>query len=117
VTRRVGQIAIEWHPAEFDEFCRNPRGPLGRDLMDVIGAGITERAKAKALRRTGRMADEIHYEVSADEISMYADIISPAVNPQTGFPYPVTHEARKVRDRRPHRSLKPALDEIQDVIG
>jgi len=112
----VKDIAIIWDQYEFDAFSRNPDGPLGRDLMEVIGEGVVEIAKQKALRRTGRMASQITHQVDADSTGLYADIISPATDPKTGFPYPMAHEGSHPRDRRPHRSLKPALDEIQSVI-
>jgi len=112
-----GGMFVEWDLAQLAEFERNPDGELGRGLMEVIGQGVEDAAKRKALRRTGRMADAITHEVGSDADGLYADIISPATDPKTGFPYPVTHEGAKVRDRRPHRSLRPALDEIPHIIG
>jgi hypothetical protein len=110
------RITVVWDRFELERYFREPNGELGRGLMDAIGAGVAERAKRKALKRTGRMASEITHEVGSDEGGLYADIISPAADPKTGFPYPRAHEGRHPRDRRPHRSLKPALDEAPEII-
>jgi hypothetical protein len=67
-------------------------------------------------RRTGAMVRAMKYSLGKDEAGMYADIISPVQNPKTGMPYAIVHEGKKVRDRRPHRSLRPALRDIRKIL-
>jgi len=111
-----GQTLIEWNLLETEEFFHNPDGELGRSLMRALGEVVVAGAKRRALKRTGRMQREITYRVGTDEISVYTDVISPATDPRShNFPYPVVHEGKKVRDRRPHRSLRPALNDIKKI--
>lgn len=111
-------IRVDWDEAALHDLTHNPDGELGQTAMRTIGEVVTAGAKRRALKRTGRMRDEIHYEVGADEYGLYADIISPATNPDDGFPYPLMHErSGKVRDRRPHRSLRPALKDVKLLDG
>jgi hypothetical protein len=109
-------VTVAWNPAELERFFREPDGELGRGLFEAIGAGVAERARRKALRRTGRMASAITHQVGADEAGLFVDVISPVTDPRTGFPYARAHEGPHPRDRRPHRSLRPALDEAPAVI-
>src|ERR1700749_1213008 len=102
-------ILLEWHEAEVAEFFENPAGPLGRTLMAAIGRTVLASAQRRALKRTGRMVDAMYYEVGHDEeVGLYVDVVSPVKSPK-GFPYAIVHEDRQPRDRRPHRSLRPAL--------
>ena len=109
-------VVIEWDEIQYQSFIRDPAGPLGYELMDKLAAVVLAGAKRRALRRTGRMIGEMYYELGSDEAGMYADIISPVQDPKTGFPYANVHEGRKVRDRRPHRSLRPALADIRNIL-
>ena len=63
------------------------------------------------------MIDAMKYEVGRDEAGVYTDVISPVQNPKTGFGYAIMHEGptRIIRDRRPHRSLRPALRDIRKI--
>jgi hypothetical protein len=110
-------VVVEWNTTQLAEFERNPHGELGRTLMRAIGEIVTEGAKRRALKRTGRMAAEITFEVGADETGVYTDVLSPALNPVDNFPYPIMHERKKPRDRRPHRSLVPALQDVKKLPG
>ncbi len=110
-------VIIEWDETQVRRFLAEPNGELGHHLMDALGEIVEQGAKRRALRRTGRMADAITHVVGADEAGVYADILSPARDPKTGFPYPYVHEGptRVIRDRRPHRSLRPALRDIRKI--
>ncbi len=108
-------VIIDWDESQVRQFLASPNGPLGRDLMDALGQIVEAGAKRRALRRTGAMQAAITHVVGADAAGVYTDIISPVQNPKTGFPYAIVHEGRKVRDRRPHRSLRPALRDIRKI--
>ena len=110
-------VIIDWDETQVRRFLAEPNGELGRTLMAALGEVVLAGAKKRALRRTGRMVDAMRSEVGGDELGVYTDVISPAVNPKTGFPYPYTHEGptRILRDRRPHRSLRPALRDIRKI--
>jgi hypothetical protein len=118
--RRVvspGPVILEWDESEVKRFLAEPDGELGRTLMTAVGELVVKGAKRRALRRTGRMADEITFRVERDDEGLFTGIYSPARNPETGFPYPIVHEGRTeiIRDRRPHRSLRPALKDIRHI--
>ena len=81
--------------------------------MDELNA---ELARTKALKRTGSMAGAMRIEVGTDEAGVFCDVISPVRNPKDGFPYAIMHERKKPRDRRPHRSLVPALESLHGKI-
>jgi hypothetical protein len=115
---------LDWDEAALFEFEHNPDGELGITLMHLIGEVVVAGAKKRALVRKdrypggspiGQMRAEIRYHVGTDAGGLYCDIISPATNPDDGFPYPLMHEGKKVRDRRPHRSLRPALRDIKYI--
>ena len=110
-------VIIDWDESQVRRFMADPNGELGETLMRALGEIVTEGAKKRALVRTGRMRDEIRFEVGRDEAGVFTDVISPATNPKTGFPYPYVHEGptRVIRDRRPHRSLRPALRDIRKI--
>jgi len=112
----MARYVLQWDEAELEVMFGDREGAL-HGLMDAIGEIVTLGAKRRAERRTGRMAAEITYVVGEDPAGVYVDIMSPALAPKTGFPYPVVHEGRKVRDRRPHRSLRPALLDIKRLLG
>jgi hypothetical protein len=101
-------VIIDWDDAQLAEFIRDPNGELGIHLMDYLGDIVVAGAKRRALKRTGRMASEIHKQLGTDAAGVYADIISPVY-------YARFHEGRKVRDRRPHRSLRPALNDVKKI--
>src|SRR6266851_2001046 len=108
---------LVWDEFALAAFYRDPRGPLGVDLMERLAEVVLAGARRRALQRTGNMMRAMRYELGSDEESLYADIISPVQDPKTGFPYAIVHEGRKVRDRRPHRSLKPALRDIRYILA
>jgi hypothetical protein len=110
-------VVVDWNEAQVAEFIGDPNGELGRTLMTALGEIVTAGAKRRALVRTGRMRDEIRYEVGRDEAGVYTDVISPVQNPKTGVQYAYFHEGptRVIRDRRPHRSLRPALRDIRKI--
>ena len=110
-------VVIDWDESQVRHFLADPNGELGRTLMEALGEIVLAGAKRRALRRTGRMVDAMRSEVGGDELGVYTDVISPATNPKTGFPYPYLHEGptRVLRDRRPHRSLRPALRDIRKI--
>jgi hypothetical protein len=114
--RQAHAVVIEWDELAYQDFLRNPTGPLGYELMDRLAEVVLAGAKARALRRTGNMIDAMTYELGSDEFGMYADIISPVQDPKTGFPYAMVHEGKRVRDRRPHRSLRPALADVRNIL-
>jgi hypothetical protein len=102
-------VVIEWDDAQLAEYLANPSGELGQHLMIQLGDVVTAGAKRRALKRTGKMAGEIHPQLGSDAGGVYVDIISPVY-------YARFHEGRKVRDRRPHRSLRPALRDIKRIV-
>lgn len=112
-------VVIDWDESQVHQFLAEPNGELGRDLMQALGEIVLEGAKQRAQRwhggGTGRMVEAMRSVVSADEQGVYADIISPAQNPKSGFPYPITIEGRKIRARRTHRTLRPALRDIRKI--
>jgi hypothetical protein len=115
IKREYG-VVIEWDEAEVSHFLADPNGPLGEGLMHALGAIVRDGAKKRALRKTGRMADEMTYRVGRDEAGVFTDVYSAATDPRShNFPYPIVHEGRKVRDRRAHRSLRPALRDIKNI--
>jgi len=114
MAKRSFGVVIEWNPLEVDLYLKEPNGPLGEGLMHALGAIVAEGAKRRALRRTGKMADEMTFTVDRDEIGVYTDVYS-AARSDAGFPYPIVHEGAKVRDRRAHRSLRPALRDIRNI--
>ena len=116
VQREFG-VVIDWDETQVREFMADPNGELGRTLMEALGGIVLEGAKRRALRRTGRMIDAMKYEVGRDEAGVYTDVISPVQNEKTGFPYAIMHEGptRIIRDRRVHRSLRPALRDIRKI--
>jgi hypothetical protein len=114
--RASNEVLIEWNQIEVERFLHDPNGELGRGLMAKLGEVVLAGAKRRALRRTGRMANEMFFKVDTDARGVYTDIISPAQNEKSGFHYPLMHERKKVRDRRPHRSLRPALADIRKIL-
>jgi hypothetical protein len=109
-------VIIEWHEATVRQFLAEPDGELGQTLMRALGEVVTEGAKRRALRRTGKMADEMQFWVDGDTEGVYCDVGTTAASPK-GFPYPYVHEGptRVIRDRRAHRSLRPALRDIRNI--
>jgi hypothetical protein len=103
---------IIWDPAALADLIENPDGPLA-PMLHAFGAAVVKEAQARALVRTGRMRNEIRYETVRGPKGCYVQIVSPAVNPSDGFPYPLVHEDAHPRDRRPHRSLVPALQAVR----
>jgi len=121
-----GEVILEWSPAEVARFTRDPHGPLGVTLMEACARVVLIGARRRALRQTGRMVSEMYAETGADVLGLYADVISPvrSLKPSSyqqrtgqGFPYAIVHEVRKPRDRRPHRSLRPALRDIRTILA
>jgi hypothetical protein len=107
-------VVIEWDPYALKNFQDNAHGPFSPALR-ALGEIVTRGAKARAEVRTGRMRSEITYVLHSEPGGCSVEIISPAVNPADGFPYPIVHEGRHVRDRRPHRSLRPALMDVYKI--
>jgi len=106
---------VELDETAIAEMFRNPDGPL-RPIMERCGGIVVLGAKRRAEKRTGKMAGEIETRgPAADERGLYIDVISPATAAKTGFPYPTVHEGRHVRDRRAHRSLRPALNDLKKL--
>jgi|SRR5215471_8650257 len=112
----TGPVLVQWHEAEVRRFLDDPNGPLGVDLMRALGEVVLEGARRRALRRTGAMIKAMRYDVMRDEQGLLVRISSPVQNPKSGFPYAQAHERKKTRDRRPHRSLKPALRDIRKIL-
>jgi hypothetical protein len=109
-------VVIEWDTSQVDRFLNDPNGELGEQLMRRLAEVVLAGAKQRALVRTGAMRAAMTYEIGRDEQGLHADIISPVQNPKTGFPYALVHEGKKIRDRRAHRSLKPALRDIRKIL-
>lgn len=109
-------VVIEWNTTQVKRFLDDPNGELGVQLMHRLARVVLDGARQRALSRTGRMRSEMTYIVDRDEQGLFAAIISPVQNPKTGFPYAIAHEAKRIRDRRPHRSLKPALRDIRKIL-
>src|SRR5260370_25505408 len=101
-------VLVEWDTFTLEKFYRDPLGPLGEELIGRLGEVVLEGAKRRALHKTGRMGGAMYSLLGADELGLYADIISPVQNPQPGFPYAIIHDARKIRAHRPQPRLVPA---------
>lgn len=104
---------VQWNDVEYVRMLHDVFGPLG-PMLNRAGAIVMAGAKRRALKRTGKMAAEIFYQVGSDATSVYVDVRSP-VQSKEGFPYASVHEGKHVRDRRPHRSLKPALNDLRKL--
>jgi hypothetical protein len=104
------EVVLEWDDVQVAGWLNDPNGDLGLQLMARLGETVTAGAKRRALKRTGRMAAGIHYVVGRDRQGVYADVIRPVF-------YARFHEGAKVRDRRPHRSLRPALRDIRHILS
>jgi hypothetical protein len=105
---------IEWDDAELAKMFHDPDGPL-HDVMERCGGIVETGAKRRAEKRSGRMRAAIEASpVAADDQGIYVDVHSPVLS-KTGFPYATVHEGRNVRDRRAHRSLKPALNDLKKL--
>lgn len=105
---------VEISETAIAEMFADPEGPL-RPIMERCAGIVVAGARRRAEKRTGTMAAEITARGPAlDDRGLYIDVISPAVS-KTGFPYPTVHEGRHVRDRRAHRSLKPALNDLKKL--
>lgn len=98
---------IEWNLPALADMIENPDGPLG-PALHAIGKAAADEAKARALVRTGRMRDDITYQLEKGPKGCFLSVVSPARNPRDGFNYPLVHEMASTRDRPPHRSLGPA---------
>jgi len=109
-------VEVTFNPAVLYGMTHSPRG-VGAVVCSAAGRTVAAGAKRRALRRTGRMADEITWRLVIGAEGVSVQVISPARDPKTGFPYPIVHEVRHPRDRRPHRSLVPALADIARVPG
>lgn len=119
MTRISNEVTIDWDEATVHAWAADPNGPLGEVLLRQLAEIVLAGARRRALRRTGRMADAMTYEITHDEMSgnLVARVISPATDPRShNFPYPIVHEGKRVRDRRPHRSLRPALRDIRHSV-
>ncbi len=103
-------VVIDWDDVQIAEWMADPSGELGTKLMAKLGEVVLRGAKRRALRRTGRMAAEMYTVVGRDEHGLYADVVSPVF-------YARFHEGKRVRDRRPHRSLRPALRDIRKILS
>jgi hypothetical protein len=111
-----GDFVVEVDHLALAAFLDNPHGTLALDVMTPIAEVVKNGAKRRAEVRTGRMRDSCRYSIAHDEAGVYADVGYTAVNDK-GFPYPLVHEDRRVRDRRPHRSLRPALNDVTGFLG
>jgi hypothetical protein len=114
--KKIGPVILDWDDRKLDHYLNDPTGEIGVELVDKLGAVVLAGAKRRALRRTGAMASAMRYRVIREDGELYAVIESPVQNKETGFPYAVVHEGKKVRDRRPHRSLRPALRDIRKIL-
>ena len=110
------EVVIEWDSREVKRFTADPNGDLALQLFRKLADIVLLGAKRRALVRTGEMRNEMTTRIMTDEQGLCADVISPVTNPKTGFPYAIMHERRKPKDRRPHRSLAPALNDIRKIL-
>lgn len=107
---------INWDIAALDGLLNNPDSELGRAFRDRIAGPVAARAKVLAKKRTGRMAAELRVADGAiDADGVYFDVVSPAQNPRTGFPYPIMHERLKTHDKVPQPSLRPAVESVPEI--
>jgi len=112
--KKLGPVEFDWDEATVKRWAADPNGPLGEVLMRRLGEIVLAGAKRRALVRTGKMRDSMYLDVGTDEGKVVARIISPAQDERShNFPYAIVHEGRKPRDRRAHRSLRPALRDIR----
>jgi len=111
-----GKVELDWLESDVRRWTHDLNGDLAENLMRRLAEVVLAGAKRRALRRTGRMANAMTYDLVPGPNGVTARVISPALDPRShNFPYPIVHEGRKVRDRRPHRSLRPALRDIRKV--
>jgi hypothetical protein len=112
----VSGSQIEWDEAELDHALYDSDGPAGQ-IIGQLGEIALAGARRRALRRTGKMQDEMYTKVERGVHGPAAIVVSPARSAQ-GYPYPWVHERRgKVRDRRPHRSLVPGLNDVRRYLA
>ena len=116
MARASREVIIEWDDREIRRFTREPNGDLALQLFRKLAEVVLLGAKRRALVRTGDMKNDMQYRIDTDEIGLCADVFSPVQNPKTGFPYAIMHERRKPKDRRPHRSLAPSLNDIRKIL-
>ena len=92
--------APEWDERAFQEWYRDPNGPVLRDLLPGIGRDVTALARATYHRRTGATADSLRYETATDSQGPYVRV---------GGSYVINfleHPAEQMR--RPYRWLSDA---------
>ena|ERR1035441_7682130 len=110
------EVVIEWDAKEAKRFTSEPNGDLALQLFRKLAEVVLMGAKRRALVLTGDMKNDMTYRIDTDDDGLCVDVISPVQNPKTGFPYAIMHERRKPKDRRPHRSLAPALNDIRKIL-
>lgn len=68
--------------------------PIAEFVLQVAKADAS-KAQGKAPRRTGRLIGGIKVRDGEDSRGYYADIVTTATNPRTGFEYGTWNELRK----------------------
>jgi hypothetical protein len=94
----------EWDEAAFQQWYRDPDGPVLRELMPRLGARTAALARARYHRITGNTADSIRYETGCDSQGPYCNV---------GGSYVIRfleHPASQMHS--PHRWLSDAVREI-----
>jgi hypothetical protein len=109
-------VRVDWDIGALDAL-NDPDGEVGRAFRARIVEPVVAQAKLLAKKRTGRMAAEIRSDSGRDAESAYFDVVSPAQNPKSGFPYPIMHERRKTHDKVPQPSLRPAVESVPDIAA
>lgn len=83
----VGRTELVFDDVAMAELLHTPTGPVGRDL-ETKGAIVNRGAKRRAAvspdgsngRPPGYMRSKIYWQLGVDAISVYVDIISPALS-------------------------------------
>ena len=95
---------VEWDEQAFQQWFRDPAGPVRADLMPRLGARTAALAKARYHRITGHTADSIGYEVGSDSQGPYCNV---------GGSYVITFlEKPASQMKMPYRWLSDAVREI-----
>jgi hypothetical protein len=82
-------------------------GPLGDALVNHFAPPVVESQKANAAVDTGRMRDSVTVFRGEEDGLAYVDIGPTAVDPKSGFPYPVDQEIE-------HPFIRPSLDALPE---
>ena len=112
---RAERIVYHWDEAAWTEFRTSGAGPTA-PLWHAIGEIVVKGVRRRALVRTGAMRASAQYELTEEADGIGVTVSMPVKDPKTGTEYAIFHERAKPRDRRPHRSLVPAMGDVPPIM-